>query len=75
MLHWGINRVVEESSSKISYQFIDDSENEDVINTAVENDSIFLKQDTVETENNGETSILNMPYNDRLSSTSTPLKD
>ena len=53
-----------------NYKFIDDSDNDDVINTAVDNDSIFIKQGNQETEN-GETSILELPMNNKLSSTSS----
>lgn len=53
-----------------NYKFIEESDNEDVINTVVENDSIFIKQDTSITEG-GETSILELPYNNKLSSTSS----
>jgi hypothetical protein len=53
-----------------NYKFIEDSDNEDVINTVIENDSIFLKQSQVE-NNNGETSVLEMPINNQLSTTSS----
>ncbi len=53
-----------------NYKFIDDSDNDDVINTAVDNDSIFIKQGNQETEN-GETSILELPMNNKLSTTSS----
>ena len=45
-----------------NYKFIEESDNEDVINTVMDNDSIFMKQDE-STNDNGETSILEMPYN------------
>ena len=53
-----------------NYKFIEESDNEDVINTVMDNDSIFMKQDE-STNDNGETSILEMPYNNQLSSTSS----
>lgn len=55
-----------------NYKFIDDdeSDNEDVINTVIDNDSIFLKHEQTE-NNSGETSVLEMPYNKQLSSTSS----
>ena len=53
-----------------NYKFIDDSDNEDVINTVMDNDSIFLKQDNNNTDN-AETSILELPYINQLSSTSS----
>jgi hypothetical protein len=53
-----------------NYTFLEESDNEDVINTVVDNDSIFMKQD--ETINDsGETSILELPFNNQLSSTSS----
>jgi len=53
-----------------NYKFIEESENEDVINTVVDNDSIFVKQNT-EIYNEAETSILELPYDNKLSSTSS----
>jgi hypothetical protein len=53
-----------------NYKFIDESDNEDVINTVIDNDSIFMKQGDIINES-GETSILEMPYNNVLSSTSS----
>ncbi len=53
-----------------NYKFIEESDNEDVINTVVDNDSIFIKQESSVTEG-GETSILELPYNNKLSSTSS----
>lgn len=56
-----------------NYKFIEESDNEDVINTVVENDSIFLKQDDIIENNNlnDETSILELPKTNKLSSTSS----
>jgi len=53
-----------------NYKFIDESDNEDVINTVMDNDSIFLKQDNNNTDN-AETSILELPHVNQLSSTSS----
>jgi len=53
-----------------NYKFVDDSDNEDVINTVMDNDSIFIKQDNSDNES-GDTSVLEMPYNNQLSSTSS----
>jgi len=53
-----------------NYKFIDESDNEDVINTVMDNDSIFIKQNEI-LNNNEETSVLEMPQNNHLSSTSS----
>ena len=53
-----------------NYKFIEESDNEDVINTVMDNDSIFMKQNENHNDN-GETSILEMPFNNKLSSTSS----
>jgi len=53
-----------------NYKFLEESDNEDVINTVIDNDSIFLKQEDV-VDNNGETSILEMPNKNNLSTTSS----
>lgn len=53
-----------------NYSFIEESEDEDVINT-VTNESIFIKQEHKEEINNAETSILELPYNNNISSTSS----
>ena len=56
--------------TEYNYHFIDDSDNDDVINT-VDNDSVFLKQDSYHNDDNGETSILEIPMINKLSSTSS----
>ena len=53
-----------------NYKFIEESDNEDVINTVMDNDSIFMKQNE-SIQDNGETSILEMPIVNQLSSTSS----
>ena len=53
-----------------NYTFLEESDNEDVINTVVDNDSIFMKQDEY-INDSGETSILELPFNNKLSSTSS----
>ena len=56
--------------SEYNYKFLEESDNEDVINTVMDNDSIFMRQEDSNTEG-GETSILQLPYNNQLSSTSS----
>jgi len=53
-----------------NYTFLEESDNEDVINTVMDNDSIFMKQDEI-VNDSGETSILELPFNNQLSSTSS----
>lgn len=54
-----------------NYSFIDESDNEDDVLNTVTNESVFIKQDSCSDDNNGETSILEMPYNNNISSTSS----
>lgn len=56
--------------SEYNYKFLEESDNEDVINTVMDNDSIFMRQEDSNTEG-GETSVLQLPYNNQLSSTSS----
>ena len=56
---------------RYNYKFIEDSDNEDVINT-VADESVFIKNEQM-IEDNGETSILEMPRVNHLSSTSSDI--
>jgi hypothetical protein len=56
--------------SEYNYKFLEESDNEDVINTVMDNDSIFMRQEDSNTEA-GETSVLQLPLNNQLSSTSS----
>jgi hypothetical protein len=54
-----------------NYKLLDESDDDDVINTAINEESIFLKQDIVNNNNDNITSILEYPNMNKFSSTSS----